>query len=61
MKNTDPYTALNWWRTSSAKDKEKVIKQWKAQPDADYRKSWPLKRVMISDSTMIELYNKYVK
>lgn len=61
MKEQDPYIALNWWRTATTPQKEKVIKQWKAQPDVDYRKSWTLKRIAISDTTMIELYNKYVK
>lgn len=53
------YTALDWWRTSSAKEKEKAVKQWKAQT-TDYRKTWDVKRVGLSDSCMIFLYEKFV-
>lgn len=56
----DVYQALGWWRTSSTAEKEKAVKKWRTKVE-DYRKKWLLKRVMISDTTMIELYNKYVK
>lgn len=54
------YAALDWWRGSSAKEKEKVVKKWKAQT-TDYRKTWDVKRIGLSDSTVIEIYNKFVK
>lgn len=60
MKNNDPYSALNWWRTATIKEKERVLREFRNSPEKDYRKKWPLKRVMISDSTMIELYERFV-
>lgn len=57
---SDVYQALDWWRTSSAAEKEKAIKKWKAQKDLDYRKNWDAKRIGLSDSTVMEVY-KFAK
>lgn len=55
------YKALDWWRTSSPAEKEKVVKKWKAIKDSDYRKKWEVKRIGLSDGLVIELFNKFVK
>jgi len=55
----DVYQALGWWRTSSTAEKEKAVKKWRTKVE-DYRKNWDIKRIGLSDSTVMEVY-KFVK
>lgn len=59
MNESDIYRALDWWRTSSTAEKEKAVKKWRTKVE-DYRKNWDIKRIGLSDSTVMEVY-KFVK
>jgi len=55
--------ALDWWKSLSKSGKEKAVEEWKVIPSiiTDYRKTWPMKLIEHSTSTIENIWQETQK